>query len=289
MVRPRLRRYVRTAATRVKLHDQKQRGAEDQKPRLIEDQNQRRTGVVRVPPPCPPGWQTGAPDYVGVGTQKAGTTWWNLALSAHPQVHCPRKEVHFFEDRWNEALTEVQVRQYHQYFPRPVGMISGEWTPRYMLDPWTPGQLHQSAPGARILILLRDPIARLRSGLRHMAVRQPGTLPPQMVNEAIAFGRYGEQLDGLLRHFPREQILVLQFERCLRDPQGELARTFAFLGVDPRFVPEGFHQPVNEGQGPVLSIPADLIDRARELYVTDTNRLSYLAEIDLGLWPELTR
>lgn len=223
-----------------------------------------------------------------MGTQKAGTTWWNRAVSSHPQIHCPRKEVHFFQDHWSQELTEEQIAQYHQYFPRPPGKISGEWTPRYMLDPWTPPRLRRCAPDARILVLLRDPVARLRSGLRHMALHSSGQLDPRQLNEAIAFGRYGEQLDGLARHFPRDQILVLQLERCVQDPEGELARTFAFIGVDPGFVPGDLHDPVNERQGPKSAIPADLIDGAREIYAADRNRLSEWPEIDLALWPEAT-
>jgi hypothetical protein len=196
--------------------------------------------------------------------------------------------VPFFEDDWNEQFGEVQVQRYHQYFPRPPGAIAGEWTPRYMLDPWTPPRLSRAAPEARVLVLLRDPLARLRSGLRHMKSANSGELAAHLVNEALAFGRYGEQLELLACHFPRGQILVLQFERCVQDPDGERMRTFAFLGVDEDFVPEGFHDPVNEARGPEFAIPADIVDRARELYLADAGKLADWGEIDLDLWPELT-
>ncbi len=252
------------------------------------EQLERQIVAPRVPPPCPPGWKHGAPDFVGVGTHKAGTTWWNRAISSHPQVESGRKELHFFQHQWNEEFTDAHIEQYHRYFPRPVGKISGEWTPRYMLDPWTPERLSRAAPDARILVLLRDPIARLRSGLRYLAFRYPGPLHPRLVVEAIAYGRYGEQLERLARHFPRAQVLVLQLERCVADPEGELARTFDFIGVDPSFVPDDLHDPVNEGQGPASSVPSDLIECARELYVADATSLSDWPEIDLGLWPAVT-
>jgi hypothetical protein len=155
-----------------------------------------------------------------------------------------------------------------------------------MLDPWTPLQLRKAAPDARILVLLRDPMARLRSGLRHMTAVSSGQMHPRLVNEAIAMGRYGEQLNMLVRHFPREQILVLQFERCLQDPHGELARTFTFIGVDAGFVPDDLRDPINEGRGPRLSIPSGLVDYARDLYAADRSLLADWPEIDLGLWPD---
>jgi hypothetical protein len=50
------------------------------------------------------------PDFIGIGAQKAGTTWLYRNLQAHPQIHMPRKEVHYFDrriyDRSN-ALTRL--------------------------------------------------------------------------------------------------------------------------------------------------------------------------------------
>ena len=49
------------------------------------------------PPVAPAGWVVGPPDYVGVGTARAGTTWWDRLISAHPRVSRPPgtpKEVH---------------------------------------------------------------------------------------------------------------------------------------------------------------------------------------------------
>ena len=47
-------------------------------------------------------------------------------------------------------------------------------------------------------------------------------------------GRYAAQLEWWLRHFRREQLLLLQYERCVADPQGQLTRTFEFLGLPPQ-------------------------------------------------------
>ena len=50
------------------------------------------------------------PDFIGIGAQKAGTTWLYRNLRAHPQIHMPHKEVHYFDrkihDRSN-ALTRL--------------------------------------------------------------------------------------------------------------------------------------------------------------------------------------
>ena len=112
---------------------------------------------------------TGPPDFVGVGAARCGTSWWFRHITRHPKVvfdrHLHTKEVHFFENmRDFERLPDNYADLYAQYFPRPTGGgLTGEWTPRYMLDPWAMKQLRQVAPAARILLMLRDPVARYAS------------------------------------------------------------------------------------------------------------------------------
>ena len=53
-----------------------------------------------APPAIPEGWQVGPPHFVGVGAQKAGTSWWNRLIEAHPDVvnaGGQPKELHFFD------------------------------------------------------------------------------------------------------------------------------------------------------------------------------------------------
>jgi hypothetical protein len=42
------------------------------------------------------------PDFIGIGAQKAGTTWLYRNLVNHPQIWIPRKEVHYFDTKINE-------------------------------------------------------------------------------------------------------------------------------------------------------------------------------------------
>ena len=43
------------------------------------------------------------PDFIGIGAQKAGTTWLYRNLRNHPGIWIPRKEVHYFDHKINEA------------------------------------------------------------------------------------------------------------------------------------------------------------------------------------------
>jgi len=254
----------------------------------MADERRRRLAAPLPPPVCPAGWEIGPPDFVGVGVQKGGTTWWSRAVFSHPDVLPPvRKELRYFQHHWDQEFTPASATEYHRYFPRPGGrQLTGEWTPNYLYDPWTAHRLHVAAPDARILVILRDPVARLLSGLRDAAYHYYGDPHPRLVSEAIEFGRYGEQLDRLAAQFPRSQILVLQLERCILEPESELARTYEFIGADPAYVPADLHDPVNEAKGPPITVPSDLVDVARDMYRDDLDRLrAGWPELDLGMWP----
>src|SRR5215212_10098967 len=166
-------------------------------------------------PECPPGWRTGAPDFVGVGAMRAGSTWWYRLITAHPdvvEVPGTRKELHFFDPYWHGGFDAEQADRYGRFFPRPQGSIVGEWTPRYMYDVWTPPMLAEAAPQARLLAILRDPLTRYRShlGVHLQRVGKPGPAGCAAAADALSRSLYEPQLRRVLRSFVREQLLVLQ-------------------------------------------------------------------------------
>jgi hypothetical protein len=187
------------------------------------------------------------------------------------------KELHFF-DRHTAALDPGDLgREYARHFPRPQGGIAGEWTPFYMFVESAARQIHQVAPEARLLVLLRDPVERYRSG----SVRRP-----DRARHAVQRGFYARQLDRFLEVFPREHILVQQYERCLREPGGELVRTYTFLGVDPGFVPRSYDIRGARSFGDATSLPTDLRQKLVRRYEPDVRRLTELGfDLDLSLWP----
>ena len=255
---------------------------------------QRHDGGVRLPPtvpPCPPGWQTGPPDFVGIGAQRAGTTRWFDLIISHPEVSTPgpEKELHYFDRFFAGGFTPPDAIAYHRHFPREPGCKVGEWTPLYVAAPWIPPLLATSAPDARLLLLLRDPIERLISGLEHdiRLARSLGLPLSQLAPvEAFSRGMYHAQIVGLLEHFDRSQLLILQYERCAREPIAELRRTYEFIGLrNLDFVPEELDRhPNRQPSKPVLdNATRAAYTRAYRQDVTDL--ASSFPEVDLGLWP----
>jgi hypothetical protein len=243
----------------------------------------------RDPPPCPPGHQTGPPDFVGVGTQRSGTSWWFERLTEHPETYVPEghpKELHYFDRYWATDFGADDIAGYHEQFPRPDGAIVGEWTPRYLHDFWVPPLLQRAAPDARFLVMLRDPVARLRSGVARGLRLSRWRFPTTFLDDALDRSRYYEQLSRFCELFPREHVLVLQFERCVAAPEAEYRRTLEFLGYrDTAFVPPAMAEPVLMGGGRDTSIPEHVLAAAAERLRDDVRLVADEFDIDLAMWP----
>jgi Sulfotransferase domain len=242
------------------------------------------------PPAPPPGWRTGPPDFVGVGAQRAGSSWWyRVGVESHPHVaRVPgrMKELQYFTRFWHEDVPPDFVASYHDYFPRPEGAITGEWTPRYMFDHWSMRMLREAAPDAKVLVILRDPVERYRSALeawRPTRGRQRKGL--DALAAAVARSAYADQLRGVFASFPRAQVLVLQYEKCTADPAGQMRRTWEFLGLDPG--DQAGEEPPEETRAPrpkpelAAEVRADLVARLRR----DVEDVADLCpELDVSLW-----
>lgn len=237
--------------------------------------------------------RTGPPDYVGVGAQRSGTTWWFRILLEHPQIRSARagdyarkKETHFFDQFCAREMTDADLAGYYEMFPRRDDQVAGEWTPRYMSNVWTPRLIKRAAPDAKILVMLRDPIERYRSGIVHRETRAPHRKPETICADAIERGRYATQLERIYRLFDRDRVLVLQYERCRRDVPGQYRRTLEFLGVDPDFTPDAERPRGTTTAAGKKELWEDMRVALHTALDAEVARLPELVpHLDLSLWP----
>ena len=104
------------------------------------------------------------PNLLGLGAQRAGTTWLDGVLRGHPDIFLPsrRKEVHFFDRYFQRG-----VDWYSTYFPR-ISLASdfkwiGEITPAYLYDPSVPARILATLPDCHFIVTLRNPADRAYS------------------------------------------------------------------------------------------------------------------------------
>jgi len=240
---------------------------------------------LRHPPKCPDGWTVAPPDFVGLGAQRSGTTWLYSLIAAHPDVQGEAtKELHYFHRFWNRPFTDADAQTYARYFPRPAGRIAGEWSPGYLSHFWVPPLVARAAPDARLLVSLRDPVERYRSGV--VLQSETRRLGAAGASTAFRLGCYGLQLEHLLTSVDRSRLRVVQFEACTRDAAGELAGIYAFLGLDPTFRPDGIDRPVNAARAKKDDLDPAIRATLVDAYTPDVQRL---LDLDLGVdvtrWP----
>lgn len=144
------------------------------------------------------------PGFLIVGAQRSGTTSMYRALREHPAVLRPlHKEVHYFDVGYQHNL-----RWYESHFPlrltagrieRAIGTppVTFETSPYYMFHPLAPTRIARNLPGVRLLVLLRDPVARAYSSRAHYQ------------HAYRARGQYAEQLDRLAKVFPPANVHVV--------------------------------------------------------------------------------
>ena len=235
-------------------------------------------------------------DFMVIGVQKAGTTALFDHLGDEPGVALSDvKEVHFFDDEsldWERPDYEL----YHRRFPPPDGRLRGEATPIYAYWPSGLERIAAYNPAVRLVLMLRDPVERAWSHWRMEYARGVETEPfawcirqgRQRLFAAEPWGHhrefsyvergfYGEQVDRLLRIFPRDQLLILQAEALRTDPTQVLAELRAFLGLPGRSAQVEARE-VHVGRDVDRGLELTPADAAylREIYARDRERLAEL-------------
>jgi hypothetical protein len=200
------------------------------------------------------------PDFFIAGHQKCGTTALYLMLSEHPQIFMPEfKEPRYFAPELRPPLVHEtpdrpqKLERYLALFADAnPGQRAGEASPQYLRSPTAAARIAELNPDARMIVILREPAAFVRSfhmqmvasheekekDLRKAVELEPtrrtnagaGFLPPQLLYSEHV--RYAEQLRRLHASFPSEQLLVLVYENFRRDNEGTVRAVQRFLDVD---------------------------------------------------------
>jgi hypothetical protein len=238
------------------------------------------------------------PSWLGIGAQRSGTTWLVDLLTQHPSVGTPirGKEMHGLYDGLVEGWTKERSKEYLARFD--VGRENvrlGEFTPYYMRAPWVVDVVAKVLPRkAPILVILRDPIRRFESAMRHeLTLRGSDEHPTKqwfrrIGSDLVWGGMYASQLTPWIGAFGRDRFEILQYERMLQDPQPWLDRIWGRLGVDPvplAHVDEPSRTSTEPSAWTLDRVPG-LPGHLREIYRPEAQRLEALG-IDLALWKSL--
>ena len=223
------------------------------------------------------------PDFLVIGAPKAGTTALHVALAGHPGLYMSAiKEPKFFLSDGppparggpGDALTyreHVWRRQDYEalFDAAPPGTLRGESTPLYLYDRTAVRRIRAALPGARLIVIVRDPVERAHSNWTHLwsAGLEPIDDFVQACGEEerrvaagwasfwhyTALGRYGEQLEYLFTLFSREQVHVIRYRMLVDEPARTMDRICEFLGVEQGILAEIPRQNVTSHPEPTLT------------------------------------
>jgi hypothetical protein len=212
------------------------------------------------------------PNFLIIGTAKAGTTSLHSYLNQHPEIYMsPNKEPRFFafegEDLDPENPTHkktiTNLQAYQALFEGVTGEKAiGETSPAYLVEHKAPARIKHYIPEAKIIAILRNPAERAYSHFLHLIKHnyeschdfelalqnedelRIGQWRPR--NDYILFGFYYKNLKRYFDIFERNKIKIFLFEDLQSDPTGLLQKIFRFLEVDDTFTPDiTFHHSVS--------------------------------------------
>ncbi len=200
-------------------------------------------------------------DYIGIGAAKAGTSWVNKMLGAHPGICTAEpKEVHFFHDQihftapvhqgnFNKGLT--WYKRFFQHYAE--GQIKGEITPKYLISSVVPERIKNMFPEVKLILCMRSPVDRATSHYYFtkyylQAEKRPIGQAMHEEEEYINNGLYFKHLQRYLTFFPASSIHLIWFEEIVSQPDKVLTDLYRFLGVDTTFRPPGMHDKSNSAK-----------------------------------------
>ncbi|GJM15323.1 MAG: hypothetical protein DHS20C13_06500 [Thermodesulfobacteriota bacterium] len=249
----------------------------------------------------PNDWKVRAPDFVGISSPKAGTSWWYSLILDHPQVQENRlneKELAYFYHYGLDEINQEAISTYRQAFAAPKGSISGEWSPSYLWFPLALENLFKTVPETKILIMLRNPIDRYLSHLNQASIDSKHRFGDneEMSYLMETFWAYPDsflqsclstQLKKLLSYYDRSQILLLQYEKCKKNTQKEISRTYKFLGIDDSYQPNEQDKLVNKRKYILEDLNSKQRKTLAQYYMDEVDQtVKMFPEIDVNLWED---
>lgn len=242
---------------------------------------------------------------IGVGVQKAGTTWLTSQLALHPGVHAPKKELHYWDRirspyrEWHDLRGNLHNPSAHRpwftrirkptiqslFRPDPFdhsGYLSffrhgydgqdvlHEFSPGYVaLEQGVFDEMSAIHDDVRFIILLRDPVSRLWSGVKYFYRRH---LRAGMSDTSL-YRAFENVLDD-----PKDRNhLFSDYARLLSMPvansanvhidffetmftQDSYDRVLAFAGLGPQDIPRP--ERINVKKRSSMPLPEALADKA---------------------------
>lgn len=210
-----------------------------------------------------------------------------------------------YSDLFEKAVRLKAIRRsFLSFLAHPVRGFSsspllGEASTAYLANP-IPSSIwiKKMIPNVKMIAILRNPIQRAVSAYKMYAKRG---VDPRSLEEAMEFGLngqersigqgqwyltlglYSKQLDPFLKMFPKEQILIGDYDEYDSDNLGFLQKVFAFLHVKP-FVPKDLKRLNVSDIKKTSGLDKSLEEKMKTFFEADILALQSMVDFDVQKW-----
>jgi hypothetical protein len=220
--------------------------------------------------------------FLVVGAQRCGTTYLHDLLAAHPQVSMARPARPEPKVFLREEPVDPDAYRAEFFGHAAATDLLGEKSTSYLEAPGVPDRVAAALGSPRIVVQLRDPVARAVS---HWSFSRDHGVEQRPLEDAlradlagpqewdrttssvspyayVARGRYADQLVRWRESFE----LHVQLLEDLLDDRDTIGDLFAFLGVDADVRPAVEDAPVNASSTAAPGLSEDLDAELRDHY-----------------------
>ncbi|MEM8751420.1 MAG: sulfotransferase, partial [Pseudomonadota bacterium] len=195
------------------------------------------------------------PDFIIGGAPKCGTTSLHFILDQHPDIALPDDEIHYFDaddpithpdfffDEGGRLIyydarsdnAAFRARYAARFAPFAGSPLIGEDSTTYLFSAAAPTRIKALLPDARLVFMLRDPVARAYSQYWHLVKSARATESFERSLRSfpgIVLGStYLQHLERYRALFGRDRVKVVLFEDFVADNQRAVDEVTDFLGA----------------------------------------------------------
>ncbi|MUL37294.1 sulfotransferase family protein [Gloeocapsopsis dulcis] len=185
------------------------------------------------------------PTFIGIGSQRCGSTWLDNVLRSHPQIVMAPKESSFF----NLHIRTEGLEWYYKLFDESsAASIRGDITPTYAaMFPEKVAFVKQLIPHLKIVLIIRNPVDRLVSQITRQwtySYTDKGALTTRnlfallrQVDTSLSrrLTNYLTIYQIWTHFFDKNSILIEKYDTLAHNPQILISKVLTFLNADATY------------------------------------------------------
>jgi hypothetical protein len=203
------------------------------------------------------------PNFLYIGTSKAGSTWLYNVLDNHPDIYmAPGKAIYFFCNHYERGLD-----WYSKHFEGATQeKVVGEVSHSYLYSPEACQRIANIDSDVRLMACLRDPVDRAFSdyldGLKNGQFQGSFEEELERVPSLIDRGRYAKHLACYVEQFGLQRLHIGVFDELGASPDEFARKLFSFLNVEERELPKAQQKKIMPAGKPRSKLLAQMAKKA---------------------------